>query len=120
MLIINRLLNKPLIRLVNKTEKENSRYPFFKEGMNPFKIHQDYRKKVMALMMKERRPLNPSNVSQILDISWITAQKILAELTLEGKLRTFKMGYANCYEINVSGISEILSHPDISQKKATQ
>lgn len=94
----------------------NSRYPFFKAGMNPFKIHQDYRKNVFALLMKERRPLNVSNVSEMLDIAWITAQKILGELTLEGKLRTFRIGNSYCFEINLPEISEMLSSPDVVRK----
>jgi hypothetical protein len=95
---------------------ENSRYPFFKEGMNPFQIHQDYRKKVLNLLMKERRPLNISNVSEMLDIAWITAQKILSELTLEGKLRTFRVGNSYCFEINLPGVTEMLSDPVVVRK----
>jgi hypothetical protein len=97
---------------VNQTR----RFPFFQEGMNPAQIHKDYRIKVIDLLIKEKKPINITQVSETLEIAWATADKILNELAREGKLRTFKMGTSNCFEINLSAITEILSSHNVARK----
>jgi len=97
---------------VNQTR----RFPFFQEGMNPAQIHKDYRLKVIDLLIKEKKPINITQVSETLEIAWATADKILTELACEGKLRTFKLGTSNCFEINLSAITEILSSHKVSGK----
>jgi predicted transcriptional regulator len=94
-------------------ETQTRRFPFFQEGMNPLKIHQEYRVKVIELLIKEKKPLNITQVSETIEIAWATADKILNELSREGKVRTFKMGTSNCFEISLSGITEMLSNPDV-------
>jgi predicted transcriptional regulator len=97
-------------------ENLTRRFPFFQDGMNPTQIHKDYRLKVIDLLIKEKKPINVTQVSETLEIAWATADKILNELTREGKLRTFKMGTSNCFEIDLSAITEILSSHDVAGK----
>jgi hypothetical protein len=92
------------------------RFPFFQEGMNPTQIHKDYRIKVVDLLLKEKKPINITQVSETLEIAWATADKILNELAREGKLNTFKMGTSNCFEIDLSAITEILSNHDVGRE----
>ena len=101
-------------------ESEIRRFPFFQEGMNPLKIHKDYRIKVINLLLKQNKPVNITQVSETLEIAWATADKILKELTFEGKVRTFRMGPANCFEINLKEISEMLSNPDCNRRGEIQ
>lgn len=98
-------------------ENQTRRFPFFQEGMNPLQIHKDYRIKVLDLLLKEKKPFNITQVSETLEIAWATADKILNELAREGKVRTFRMGTSNCFEISLSAITELLSNPDVIQKR---
>lgn len=84
--------------------------------MNPIKIHQDYRMKVLDLLIKEKKPLNVTQVSDALTIAWATSDKILSALVSEGKVSAFKMGTSKCFEISLSAITEMLSNPNVIQK----
>lgn len=88
------------------------RFPFFQAGINPVQKHKEYRTKVVKLLLDEKRPINTTQVSNRLQISWATADKILKELAGEGKIKAFTIGTANCFEINLQAITEILSHPE--------
>ncbi len=97
-------------------QNEIRRFPFFQQGMNPLQIHRDYRIKVLDLLIKEKKPLNVTQVSDALAIAWATADKILNALVSEGKVRAFKMGTSNCFEISFSAITEMLSNPNVIHK----
>jgi hypothetical protein len=101
-------------------QNEIRRFPFFQQGMNPLQIHQDYRVKVLNLLINEKKPLNVTQVSESLEIAWATADKILNALTSEGKVRAFKLGTSKCFEISFSVITEMLSNPNVVQIKTNR
>jgi hypothetical protein len=49
--------------------------PFFKEGMDPRALHQEYRKKILDLLMRSEKPLNPSKIAETFGMAGVTASK---------------------------------------------
>jgi predicted ArsR family transcriptional regulator len=92
--------------------EENSRCPFFKEGMNPMAIHKEYRKRVLELLLKSDEPMSSAKVAEKCGISLPTAYKILATLALEGKLKYTQVGVAKVYQINIPALTELGSRPE--------
>lgn len=94
---------------VKKLAEKRSRYPFFKEGMNPHAIHLEYRRKVLELLLKCREPMSSAKVAEKCEISLPTAYKILHQLALEGKLRYNVVGPCKVFEINIPALTELAS-----------
>jgi len=98
---------------------EPKRYPFFHEGMqNPREIHQQYRKKIIDLLMKSKQPMTPPKIAEALGISELTASRTCFELSCEGKLKYFQIGASKAFVINLDVISEMVNESKLEVKKA--
>lgn len=91
--------------------------PFFKEGMDPRAIHQEYRKKILDLLIKSEKPLNPSKIAEILGMAGVTASKTCFELSCEGKLKYFVIGGIKCFAINLDSVTEIVNSSKLEVRK---
>jgi predicted transcriptional regulator len=89
--------------------EKSSRYPFFKEGMNPQEIHREYRKRVLELLFNSKEPMSSTKVAEKCNISLPTAYKILHQLALEGKLTYHIIGSAKVFQINIPALTELAS-----------
>jgi hypothetical protein len=100
------------------SESVERRYPFFKEGMrDPKVLHQEYRKKIIDLLMKSKQPMTPSRIAEVLGMCELTASRTCFELTCEGKLKYFTIGCSKAFVINLDAITEMVNSSKLEVRK---
>jgi hypothetical protein len=64
--------------------------------------NESYRKEIVALLNKERKPMCVQEVSKKIGCAWVTAKAILSDLTIEGKVKFYsnREGYGRLFMIN--------------------
>jgi predicted ArsR family transcriptional regulator len=95
-----------MVKIMTET---NSRYPFFKEGMNPHEIHREYRRRVLELLLNSKEPMSSTKVAEKCGISLPTAYKILHQLALEGLLTYHVVGPSKVFQINIPALTQLAS-----------
>jgi hypothetical protein len=96
-----------------------SRYPFFKEGMrDPRALHQEYRKKIIDLLMKSKQPLTPAKIAEAIGMCELTASRTCFELSCEGKLKYFQIGASKAFVVNLDAVTEMVNESKLEVKKA--
>lgn len=72
------------------------------EGYSRWTKNERYRKEIVALLNKERKPMCVQEVANIIGCAWVTAKAILSDLTIEGKVKFFsnREGYGRLFMIN--------------------
>jgi hypothetical protein len=93
--------------------------PFFKEGMkNPRVLHQEYRKKIIDLLMKAKQPMTPPKIAEVLGMCELTASRTCFELSCEGKLKYFTIGGSKAFVVNLDAVAEMVNESKLEVKKA--
>lgn len=92
---------------------------FFHTGMiNPRVLHQEYRKKILELLLKAKEPMNPPKIAELTGMSELTASRTCFELACEGKLKYFQIGPSKAFVINLDQIPNMLNESKLEVKKA--
>jgi hypothetical protein len=72
------------------------------ENYSRWDRNQRYRREIIALLNRERKPVCIQHVANEVGCAWTTAKAILSDLSLEGKVRyyTSREGYGRLFMIN--------------------
>jgi len=96
---------------MTEEEPRKLRFPFFKEGMNPKMLHQEYRVKLLDMMLSDKQTVwTMTSVSEKLGCCEYTASKLLTELAMEGKLIFQQVGSSRVFQINEKRLAEMLNN----------
>ena len=98
-------MEEKLVEKIETTECSTVRgtvKPAISEDYSRWDRNERYRKEIVTLLNKDRKPMCVQDVSNIIGCAWVTAKSILADLCLEGKLKfwSYRDGYGRLYMIN--------------------
>jgi hypothetical protein len=85
------------------------------EDYSRWRRNEEYRKEIVALLNKERKPMCIQEVANKIGCAWVTAKAILSDLSLEGKVKHYsnREGYGRLFMINEEWFNEKAAQKEV-------